>query len=392
MLTALLIWLGWQVIVGLLIQRAPVEFAIRVAPGSAQVLSRAAEAELVADRPDQARDLAVLALRTAPFDVRAMRVLGLATARTDEDAADEILTLAGNWSLRDDPSHAWLVNRRLRQGDYVGAFGHADALMRRREDLRPGLFRLFTVAAAQDPRAVPALASRLAARPNWRFDYLQSLRTAEGGPAVQAALALSLERGAGRLTDEELDTVFTDWARAGRLPGLAEMRRRLGRPAPATLHDGGFADPPAPRPFRWVLGMGPGLSTTLSERPDREGDQALFLETDGFSVNVAASQLLFLAPGPKRLTGESRFDAGGVDPLLEWTVTCVESGQVIARWRPDPGRDTAGWRREVINFSVPTTACTAQWLKLKTLRGQRRGAVVAWFDDLRIEGGAQVTD
>ena len=375
-------------VVSLLVQRAPVEFAVRVAPGSAQVLSRAAEAELVAERVDQARELAVMALAKAPFDVRAMRVLGLATARTDEDAADEILTLAGNWSLRDDPSHAWLVNRRLRQGDYVGAFGHADALMRRREDLRPGLFRLFTAAAAQDPRAVPALAARLEARPNWRFDYLQSLRTAEGGPQVQAALALALEPGPGRLSDEELQTVYLEWARAGRLPGLAELRRRLGRPAPALLHDGGFADPPAPRPFRWTLGVGPGLSTTLSERPDRPGDQALFLETDGFSPNLAASQLLFLPPGPKRLFGESRFDAGGDEPLMEWTIACVETGAVIARWRPEAGREAVDWRREMTNFIVPDARCTAQRLELRTLQGRRRGSVLAWFDALRIDVGA----
>jgi hypothetical protein len=109
-LTALAIWLGWQIVTALVVQRAPPESAVRIAPGSAQALSRAAEAELIAERPDQAADLAILSLRAAPFDVRALRVLGLVRARTDEAAADELLTLAGNWSLRDDPSHAWLMN------------------------------------------------------------------------------------------------------------------------------------------------------------------------------------------------------------------------------------------------------------------------------------------
>ncbi|WP_298745490.1 hypothetical protein, partial [uncultured Brevundimonas sp.] len=106
--------LGWQIALQPLIQRAPVEAAIRIAPGSPLVLRRAAESELAAGRTDTAAALGREALRRSPFNVPALRVVGLTEARAGrEEAADDILTLAGNWSLRDDPAHAWLVERRL---------------------------------------------------------------------------------------------------------------------------------------------------------------------------------------------------------------------------------------------------------------------------------------
>ena len=109
--------LGWQIAIQPLMQRAPAQLAIRVAPGSPLVLRRAAESELAARRIDNAAALSRDALVRSPFDVRALRVLGLTEARAGrEDQADDILTLAGNWSLRDDPAHAWLVERRLRRG------------------------------------------------------------------------------------------------------------------------------------------------------------------------------------------------------------------------------------------------------------------------------------
>ncbi|MBX9574784.1 MAG: hypothetical protein K2X07_04010 [Caulobacteraceae bacterium] len=379
MLTVLLIWLGWQMVVGLLVQRSPVETAIRVAPSSGQVLSRAAEAEMVAGRVDAARDLAGMALRAAPFDVRALRVLGLAVAQTDPAAADDLLTLAGNWSLRDDPSHAWLIRRRLEQGDYAGAFGHADALARRREDVHPRIFQFFTVAVAEDPRAAPHLIARLIPRPNWRTAYLDSLRTGAQAPQVQATLALGLERTPGRMNNLELQTIYGEWVRQGRLPGVRELHRRLRRPLPAPLQDGGFEDPAAPRPFKWMIETGPGSRAEMSADAQATG-KALFVETDGFSTRTVVSQLLLLDPGPQVLTGRFRFEAGGQDPRLSWSIRCLETNAVIATWSPTATQDQSEWATARTSFTVPSVNCTTQWIELKTRRGSRRSAVVAWFD------------
>jgi len=386
-LTAVLIWLGWQVVVALLVQRAPVETAIRVAPGSALVLSRAAESELVADRPEQALELASLALGRSPFDVRALRVFGLATAPGDPAAADQILTLAGNWSLRDDPAHAWLIDRRLRQGDYVGAFGHADVLARRRPDLHPTLFSLFTTAAATDPRAMRPLAARVAAQPGWRADYLENLRRDPQAPPVQAGLALLLQETTAPLTDDELGAIYGDWLDEGRLPGLAALRSRLARPAPATVHDGDFRGVAAPRPYGWMLGSGSGLTTAVSALPDTPEESALLVQTDAFSSNAVATQLIHLRPGRHALGVSWKFEAGGQAPSMEWVVICVETRQPIATFRPRSAQPASEWARTITPFDVPASRCTAQFLQLQTLTGTRRGSVIAWFDKVRLEVG-----
>lgn len=383
-LTAVLVWLGWQVVVALLVQRAPVEVAVRVAPGSAQVLSRAAEAELVADRREQAHELAALALARAPFDVRALRVFGLSAADPNAAATDEILTLAGNWSLRDDPAHAWLVNRRLRQGDYVGAFGHADVLARRRPDLYRTIFDLFTTAAASDPRAMPALAARLSAEPDWRPAYLEDLRRAPQAAIVQAGLAQLLERSQAPLTDDELGAIYGDWLDTRRLPGLAALRARLARPLWAPLHDGEFNDPPAPRPFRWTLGSGSGLVAAISGLPEEPGQKALLVQTDGFSSNTIATQLLQLSPGPHRFEVSWRFEAGGRDPSLEWVITCVETQTMILRIRPVAAEAVTQWTQGGAEMNIPAQGCSAQSLQLRTFQGTRRGTVIAWFDRARV--------
>lgn len=381
-LTILLIWLGWQMVVGLLVQRAPVEAAVRVAPSSGQVLSRAAEAELVAGRLESARDLAEMALTAAPFDVRALRVLGLAVAPTDRETADELLTLAGNWSLRDDPSHAWLIQRRLEQGDYAGAFGHADALARRREDVRPRIFRMFTIAATEDPRAAPFLIARLAPHPNWRSDYLNALHASERGPQVQALVALGLQRTRGRLTDPELEAIYGEWVEDGRVPGLRELKRRLGRPLPAPLQDGDFEGTGGPKPFGWQINAGPGVQAELSTTPDAQG-KALFVQTDGFSARTVASQLLLLERGRHKFSGRYRFEAGDEDPRLAWTIRCLETNSVIAAWAPPAIRDAEVWAPHEVTFDVPGD-CSAQWLELRTVRGPRRTTIVAWFDTFAI--------
>lgn len=384
-LTALLIWLAWQIVVGLLVQRAPPELAIRVAPGSPAVMSRAAEAELVAGRVDQARDLAEMALRASPFDVRALRILGLSIAQSDEDAADPILTLAGNWSLRDDPSHAWLMTRRLRQGDYVGSFGHADALARRREDLRPRVFQYFATAAAEDPRAVPALLQRYAVGPNWRPEFFEFLRTAGNGPPVQAALAVGLTDRDGTLSDYELEVIYLDWLKAGRIPGLLALRARTGRPAPAVVFDGGFDGRPGPKPFNWDLTAERGVIPTVSEDRSRAGESGLFVEFDGFLPASVAAQLVSLPPGPATLSYSIRVEAGGPDPLLKWTLTCLESGTVLTESRAPEATD---WRTVRIRTTVPSQRCTVQWLKLETIQGPRRTSIAAWVDDVDIAPGS----
>ena len=228
-----LMWLGWQAVITPLALRAPGEHAIRLTPGSHTVLARAADEELRAGRDENALELARRSLALAPFDSRAVRVLGLAEAEAgNRERADALLTLAGNWSLRDSTAHGWLVENRLQNGDYAAAFAHADTLARRRPEQAAVIYDLFATAMEADPRAVPYVADLVSNQPPWRRDFLDSLYAREGGMALAAQLALVLGGKEGEFSDTELATLYTTLFRAGQFPALVQVRDGLGRPSP----------------------------------------------------------------------------------------------------------------------------------------------------------------
>lgn len=381
--------LAWQVAIQPLMQRAPVEAAIRMAPGSPLVLRRAAEAELVDERDANAASLARDALARSPFDVRALRVVGLTEARAGRTGtADEILTLAGNWSLRDDPAHAWLVEHRLRRGDYASAFAHADTLVRRREDIRPQVFRLFTVAATEDrARALPEVAVLLAARPPWRQSYLDTLFANPQGLQVAAGLAILLQSSRAPLTNAELRQLYIHLLDKGQLEAVRTVRERLNRPAAsAIVTNGGFGDDSAPEPFQWVLAQEAGVIAEIVSDDVTPEDRALRVEYDGFETARIAEQLTFMRPGRYRLEAESRIESGDPSSVLVWTVTCAPGDLVILATpaaAPVATPGSSNWNRVKAAFTIPA-ACPAQWLRLETRAGDRRAPSAVWFDRVAI--------
>ena len=384
-LTIAAVILGWQVVIQPVMQRAPVSFAIRLAPNSPTVLSRAAEAELIANRVDNAADLSRDALVRQPFSARALRLVGLTEARAGRlVAADDLLTLAGNLSLRDDPAHAWLIEHRLRQGDLSSSFAHADTLVRRREDIRPQVFRLFTTAATLDrDRALPVVTRLLAARPPWRQSYFDSLYTTTDGLEIAASLAVMLQSSRAPLTNVELRQFYMHLLDKGQIPAVRAVRERLNRPPVSTaVTNGGFGETGAPEPFQWRLEPHPGVIAEIVPDDLRPADPALRIEYDGYSSTRIAEQLIFLSPGRYRLTAEARTEAGDPGTRMAWTVTCAPGDQAILGAPSAPAGATV-WTPLSADFTVPS-ACGAQWLRLETRSGDRRAPVVAWFDRVAI--------
>ena len=393
-LVACAIWLGWQIIQVPLLERTPPSIALRLSPTSPEVLRRAAEAEQAADRWQNAAALADESLARAPFNVRALRVRGLADAAGGRmDSADEILTLAGNWSLRDDPAHAWLVERRLRQGSYGSSFSHADTLARRRGDIRPRIFDLFTTASAADPRAVSALSRLLVSVPPWRDEYIASLYERDDGPTVLLAIALALEPTAGRLRPYELEQLYITWANQGRLPALRFLRDGINRPpSTETLQNGDFTTPVESQllPFGWRLGTAPGLNVEIVEDDTRADDFAVRIEYDGYGTDVPLQQMLLLSPGRYTFSGERRFEVQPDDSRLAWTVTCVETGvQVLADAAGGRTVNEDRWATFSSSFAVPAANCSAQWLRLEPRSADTRANTIVWYDQLKVRAAVR---
>jgi hypothetical protein len=380
--------LGWQIVIQPLIQRAPVEIGIRLAPGSPLVLRRAAEAELAAGRPENAAALSRDALVRSPFDVRALRVLGLTEARASrEDAADDILTLAGNWSLRDDPAHAWLVERRLRRGDYASSFAHADTLVRRREDIQPQVFRLFTAAAAQDPqRALPVVARLLAAAPPWRMAFLGGLNQTTDGLQVAGNLAILLEAGQAPFTNQELQEFYGALMNAGGIEAIQTVRGRLNRPPlDALVTNSGFDEADHPGPFQWRLYEKAGIAAEIAADDIAPSNVALRVDYDGYATGTVAEQMVYLAPGAYRLTAAVRTETGDPAARLAWTLSCATTGGGVKGSVPAgaEGASVSTWTNMSGQFEVPS-GCPAQWLRLETRADDRRAPTLVWFDRVRL--------
>ena len=379
------VWLGSQILMAPILERAPVDISIRLAPSSPLVLRRAAESELVAKRYDDAEFLARRALQAAPFDVRSLSVAGMAMAERDRAAADAVLTLAGNWSLRDDPTHAWLMYERLRQGDYGSAFAHADTLVRRRTDIRPEIFRLFTTAATLDPRAGPPLIGLLAAAPPWREAFFDRLYADPEGDALLGGLAVGLQKTKAPLDDRELGRLYAHWLGEGRVAAIQTVRAQTGRPAADRLVvDGDFSDPAGQPPFAWTLNQAAGFTAAVMEDDIRRGDPALRVEYDGYGAGQVAHQFLLLPAGSYRLSFEARVEGNAQAPGLTWMVRCNNDTQPV-EITPVFQAEDRGWKRFEAVFST-SAACLGQWLVMATLPGDRRSSrTVSWFDRVRIE-------
>ena len=386
-LSAGAVWLGWQIVLAPVTQRAPPGLVARIAPDSMLTLSRAAESELAAGRSANADFLARRRLAQAPFDVRALRVAGLAADKAGHaDKATEILTLAGNWSLRDDPAHAWLIDRSLKQGDYVTAFAHADTLVRRREDIRPQVFSLFTEAASSDPRALPSVVKLLGAAPPWAEGYFVHLYETPRGLQLATNLALGMQQAGTPLPDAELRRLYYELAYKTGPANVVMVRTRLRRPLVPTgfVIRGDFEDAFAVEPFNWRMMDVAGLMAEIVPAPDQ--GQMLSVVYQGYGAGHLVDQLLTLPGGDYVLSGLASEEGETGSSQLNWKIICTEASK--SRIAPGASETAssprAGWRRFSLSFTVPASGCEAQWLSLEASITDRSRVRSASFDDLKI--------
>lgn len=379
------VWLAWQVVRGAATAHLPPQTALRLAPGSAHLLSRAAEGELKAGRPETARRLAQRALQKAPLNVRALRVAGLAAMETgDEASADRILTLAGNWSLRDDLVHGWLVARRMRQNQSASALAHADTLMRRRIDMQPAYFdMMIALALKNDTQAQGALVRLLQRDPPWRTGFFLHAAAKRETTPVAAAAAAALATEGAPLTEAERSLVYSALVRWELSAALPPLRSRLEGDDRPTLTDGGFESGGGAAPFGWRMPTAPGVLSEIAVNPEGDG-HGLYASLGDMGGRTVAEQLVLLTPGRWRLTGRLRAEQNLPQDRVAWTVTCASaaaaSTQPAVTLPLGPVRSGA-WRR----FSgdvVVSQACPALWLRLVSLPQDRRRSLDLRIDDV----------
>lgn len=373
------VWIAWQIVSNALMQAAAPDLALRLAPNAPIVLTRAAEAELRAENTDVARRYAQRALMLQPFNVAALRVAGLAADRDgDKEAANRMLTLAGNWSLRDDPAHSWLVKHRLEQGQSASALAHADTLMRRRVDMRPRYFDLMiALASSNDRQAQGAMVALLRRDPPWRREFfVHALERLEGLP-VAAALVVALKDGAHPITVVEKALVYQTLIAQGRTDVLRTLLAEAGGTEAGAVADGGFSAQGGTPPFDWKLPPSAGVLAEVAEAPD--GQTALHAIVTPTARRTVAEQLVLLRPGRWRLAGRIRLDQGPAEGLA-WSLACATGGRELGSI-PLKVSNRGDWARFEGVFEAPD-ACPAQMLRLTSLPRDRSETIEVWIDDI----------
>lgn len=375
------VWLAWQIVCNALVLTAPPDLALRLGPRAPTLLTRAAENELLAGNTDLARRYAQRALTLQPFNVPALRVAGLAADRDgDKAAADRMLTLAGNWSLRDDPAHSWLVKQRLEQGQSASALAHADTLMRRRTDIRPRYYDLMiALALRNDRQAQGALVTLLQRNPPWRLDFfIYALERREGLP-VAAALVAALKEGDNAATAEEKARVYQTLIAQGRTDVLRALMAEAGGTDTAGVSDGGFGQGGGTPPFDWKLPASAGVLTEIA--PDPDGQPALHAIISQTARRTVAEQLVLLKPGRWRVTGRIRLEQGPAEGLA-WVLACATGGRELGAL-PLRAGSPGTWTRFSAVIETPEP-CPAQLLRLTALSRDRGETMEVWVDDIAV--------
>lgn len=385
-LIVLAVWLAAQIILVPLTQRSPPGMAVRINPGSPVALSRAAEAEFVDGRYDNALALSREALRKSPFSVQALRVAGMATDKLGRPAdANEMLTLAGNWSLRDDPSHAWLVIYRLRQGDLPGAFAHADTLMRRGRQ-QPVFFSLLSTAAREEPRSIGLIAELLAAQPPWQSGFFNSLYETPEGAHLAANLVIQLEARGKPVDDQELSRLYSWIAQHTELSNLERVRRAIGRPkrlGTGLLDDGQFDQTDLIAPLGWNLERAAGLQVEITGASSTDPNRALRVSYSGLGQKVIAYQYVVVPPGRLKLTGRVRQEQPSAAGAFVWQAVCLYGGNSPAAGQMTVHEaDSRDWQRFEALVDIPASGCSGIVLRLMTQPTTNRLTATIWLDDL----------
>lgn len=336
-----------------------------------------------------AEQSATQALNVTPLAQPALRVLGLAADRRgDTERARQIMTFAGQMALHDAATQFWLLNDDLMNGRAAEAIGQADIILRTKPQVAAQLVPPLA-AIASDDNGRRALVDELLGNPPWRPWLLQALPNAAGSSVAYAVLGELSSRGA-TIGDDEIRPLLNQLVADGnfQLAFLTWLRMRPDWPVDQFLSDGGFDKVLGGIPFDWILAPIPGAKTEIVDSRNNQEGPALritFANTRVAYKNVR--KLLLLRPGRYSLSGLVRMNELHSDQGMAWRLYCANGDkQRLAESEHFSG--TEAWRTFAVQFAVPESGCSAQWLQLehaaRTAVEQQIGGEI-WFDHMAIE-------
>jgi len=341
------------------------------------------------------RGWAEAALKSAPLNARALRILGQAAAASGKDAdANRFMQMAAQLSLHESAAVYWLLVRSVQSKDYKSALTYADVVLRTLPGFDPYVMPLLA-RMIEDGTAVDLFKTALAADPPWRTTVLQNLPRAVGDERIPLDLLLALRSSRHPPRAAEVDA-YLNFLAAHRMYELAyytwlQFLRRDELGGAGLLYNGNFEVPLSGAPFDWRIEQGAGVNIDVAERPDKNGDHALRIDFEYGRVEYhSINQLLMLAPGRYHLHGIYQGELVGPRGL-KWRLACAETpDRPFAASAMIVGRVPA-WSDVELDFEVPADKCRAQYVSLDLdarMPSEQFLTGTIWFDDLRIQRAA----
>jgi hypothetical protein len=338
------------------------------------------------------RGWAEAALKSAPLNARALRILGQTAAAAGHDAdAGRFMQMAAQLSLHESAAVYWLLVRSVQSKDYKSALTYADVVLRTLPGFDPYVVPLLA-RMVEDGKAANLLKAVLADDPPWRTTVLANLPRAVVDERIPLDLLLALRASRHPPRAAEVDAylnflVTHRMYELGYYTWLQFLRPdELG--GAGLLYNGNFEAPLSDTPFDWRFEQGAGVSIDVAERPDKTGDHALRIDFEYGRVEYhSIKQLLMLAPGRYQLHG--RYQGELIGPRgLKWRLACAETpDQPFAASAMIAGR-AAAWSDIDLDFEVPAGNCRAQYVSLDLdarMPSEQFLNGTVWFDDMSIQ-------
>ncbi len=314
--------------------------ALRFMPHESTALASRADQLLLAkpeDPPQEARTLALDALRQQPLNPRALRVAGyLASAKGDENTARALIGLAASQSRRDALTQFFLIEDAVQRQDVKTALVHYDIALRTKLSAYDTLFPVL-LGAIGDPAIRTALSPYIRANQAWARAFLSYANL--NSKDLPTLVALILESGGladpqaaheqdvgllGRLVHDRL---FTDARRLYlHMPGASDAR--LGRIGfDASDQSGQFGA------MGWQVSTEPESGSSFSTGIDHRVSMSLLANAGTFAS--VATKILYLKPGRYAFEAQlSSIDAGD-GGFIRWQLRCARPDGDKAVWALD---------------------------------------------------------
>ena len=316
-------------------------------------------------------------LADEPFLLAAVDAL----VQKDRERAEQLLLAARRRDPRSDFARLLLLDSYLRRNKILEATQEMSSLAA----IAPGAGDLLVAELArfaQNPDTAAALEKALKADPRFRDRLLGHLASNNADPDLILRLANNVPAPPGAAPSPPWQgQLITSLAERGQIARAYELWRTFSAPrAPEKkvgVHDGRFQGLPGGAPFGWNF---PASPAGVAERTAARVLQVGYYGRDPAEL---ATQLLMLPPGAHRLSVRAEGDAEGRDSRLAWKIQCQQSKSEIADLVLR--KLTYAPRIVSVNFTVPASGCSAQWLRLVGAPGEFAKAQNAAISAVQIE-------